>query len=94
MVSSNKAKMAEPTSDITWIKENVQTIHGIGSFKDSKEENCDHYGSYAKQYDLITSKIGMNDQYHLATFLQQEFPDLPRDSKIIDFGCGTGLAGE
>ena len=36
----------------------------------------------------------MNDQFHLAKFLQDQFPDLPRDSKIIDFGCGTGLAGE
>ena len=36
----------------------------------------------------------MNDHYHLANFLQNKFPDLPRDSKIIDFGCGTGLAGD
>ena len=53
-----------------------------------------HYGGYAKEYDLITSKIGMNDQYHMAQFLQEQFPDLSRDSKAIDFGCGTGLAGE
>ena len=36
----------------------------------------------------------MNDQFHLAKFLKDQFPDLSRDSKIIDFGCGTGLAGE
>ena len=47
MVENTKTELSEPTSDITWIKENVQTIHGIGTFKDSKEENCQHYGSYA-----------------------------------------------
>lgn len=47
MVENTKTELTEPTSDITWIKENVQTIHGIGTFKDSKEENCQHYGSYA-----------------------------------------------
>ena len=37
-------QISEPTSDISWIKSNKETIDGIGTFKKTKEDNCDHYG--------------------------------------------------
>ena len=34
---------------------------------------------------------GFNDPYELVKVMVQK--DIPRDKKIIDFGCGTGLTG-
>ena len=80
--------LKEPKADVAWIKDNKETILGIGTFADTPEGCTQHYGKWAKDYDHIVEKIGMNDHFMLA----RELADQPK-GRLLDFGCGTGLTG-
>ena len=61
--------LIEPLADLDWIVSNKGTIIGIGTFADDPKACTEHYGAWAKDYDHIVSKIGMNDHYYLAKIL-------------------------
>lgn len=52
-----------------------------------------HYDKYSKDYDSLQAMTGFNDPFELVTLLVGPKLNVSTDSKTIDFGCGTGLAG-
>ena len=53
---------------------------------------ADKYDFLAKSYDKILTKVGWPDPVKSVEALLKE--GLTSTSRIMDFGCGTGLVGE
>ena len=57
-----------------------------------------HYNSYAAKYDGMQEMSGFNDPYEIAKATLEKLgqPGMPlasAESRLLDFGCGTGLMG-
>ncbi len=85
--------LIEPKSDLETCYANEEVIRQFGEFSFDCKENAQHYDKYSQQYDMMQAATGFNDPYELVKVMI-EILKTPKDSKIIDFGCGTGLLGE
>ena len=85
-------KLIEPKSDIDRCHQWTEDIHDFGVFTFEQKRNAEHYDFYSGKYDAMQEMTGFNDPYELVKLMIEH--GVPRDAKIIDFGCGTGLTGE
>jgi len=58
-----------------------------------KEKMKEHYDELAEKYDEALDTVGHADPIQVTDAIKTKL-GLPTDISIIDFGCGTGLAGE
>jgi len=56
-----------------------------------------HYDKYSSEYDNMQEMTGFNDPVELIKVVKRELLEagkITQESRVVDFGCGTGLAGE
>jgi hypothetical protein len=66
-------------------------IRAFGFFAGDPVENQAHYDKYSTDYDTMQDVTGFNDPRELFISVMEFFPDLDKNTKIIDYGAGTGL---
>ena len=98
-VSVTSKAISEPVPDQNHCKENVHSYLTYDQFDPTDStKNAKHYDKYAQLYDGMHDKAGFNDPYWLAKVAADKLGQpgqslsLP-NSRLIDFGCGTGRLG-
>ena len=80
-----------PQASLEGCLEKKEEILSYGSqLGQNIDANRDTYNKWAKQYDDLHDRLGLNDP----NMILEQVKNFPKDSKIIDFGCGTGRMGE
>ena len=81
-----------PQASLEQCFENKEDICGFGdNLGKDTAANRTHYDSYASKYDKIQEVTGFNDPSMIVKYLVDN--NVRKESKIIDFGCGTGILG-
>ena len=84
--------LVEPQASIVDCTEHKDLIKVLGNNDSmSATENIVVYGQHAKNFDFIQKITGFNDPAMIVKYLAEQ--NFSKESKIIDFGCGTGLVG-
>ena len=91
-MQDNKDVPNGPIARMDECQQNEGDIRGFGDnlCKDVQTNNV-LYDQYAAKYDKIQDVTGFNDPFEIVKYLKDN--NFPLDSKIIDFGCGTGILG-
>ena len=72
----------------------IDDVNELQKYKDISQSNLvEVYSKCSDNYDTLFSKtLGYPDPYKIAELMLKY--QIPKDSRILDFGCGTGLVGQ
>ena len=84
--------MVDASNGATSQKDISDTASDLASMTDaSPEELAAYYDKWATSYEKDLLDMGYEAPTRAATFMAQQ--NIPKDSPILDAGCGTGLTG-